>query len=86
VGLARTITLRFENTKRQSVAISRVDHEHGDFHSVYEKMGSPRYPTPPQIQQLRRASELPEPETLKLRGDELTLTLPAHSLALIELK
>jgi len=86
MGLARTITLRFENTKQQSVAISRLDHEHGDFHSVYEEMNSPRYPTPPQIQQLRRASELPEPETLKLKGDELTLTLPPHGLALIELK
>jgi xylan 1,4-beta-xylosidase len=85
-GLARTITLRFENTKRQVATISRLDHEHGDFHSVYEKMSSPRYPTPPQIQELRRASELPEPETLKLKGDELTLTLPAHGLALIELK
>jgi hypothetical protein len=49
-------------------------------------MNSPRYPTPSQIQELHRASELPEPETLELKGDELTLTLPAHGLALIELK
>ncbi|HSY99812.1 MAG TPA: hypothetical protein VK788_09965 [Terriglobales bacterium] len=85
-GLARTITLHFENTKRKSATVARLDHEHGDFHSVYEKMGSPRYPTPSQIQELRRASALPEPETLKLKGDELSLTLPAHGLVLIELK
>jgi len=82
----RNVTLRFKNANPRSAAISRLDHEHGDFHSVYEKMGSPRYPTPAQIQELRRASELPEPEALKLKGDELTLTLPAHGLALIELK
>ena len=28
----------------------------------------------------------PDPETRKLKNDELTLTLPAHGLALIELK
>jgi hypothetical protein len=48
-------------------------------------MNSPRYPTVSQIEELRRAAELPEPETLKLKGDELTLTLPVHGLALIEL-
>jgi xylan 1,4-beta-xylosidase len=85
-GVAKTITLRFENTKQQFVAISRLDHAHGDFHSVYEKMNSPRYPTVSQIEELRRAAELPEPETLKLKGDELTLTLPVHGLALIESK
>jgi xylan 1,4-beta-xylosidase len=85
-GLARTVTLHFKNAKPQQAAISRVDREHGDFHSLYEKMNSPRYPTQTQIQQLRRAAELPDPEILNLKSDELTLTLPAHGLALIELK
>ena len=85
-GLAKTITLRFENTKQQVATISRLDHEHGDFHSVYGKMGTPRYPTLSQIQELRRASELPEPETIELKANKLTLPLPAHGLVLIELK
>jgi xylan 1,4-beta-xylosidase len=85
-GLAKTITLRFENTKQQVATISRLDHEHGDFHSVYGKMSTPRYPTLSQIQELRRASELPEPETIELKANQLTLTLPAHGLVLIELK
>ena len=85
-GLPRTVTLQFKNTKPQHATISRVDGEHGDFHSTYIKMSSPRYPTPTQIQELRRAAELPDAETSKLKNDELILTLPAHGLAIIELK
>jgi xylan 1,4-beta-xylosidase len=82
----RSVTLRFKNAKLKYAAISRLDRERGDVHTTYEKMGSPRYPTRGQIDDLRRASELPDQETRKLKNDELTLTLPAHGLALIELK
>jgi xylan 1,4-beta-xylosidase len=85
-GSARTVTVQFKNTKSHSATIAVLDREHGDFHSVYEKMGSPSYPTQAQIQELRRAAELPAPETSDLKNDELTLTLPAHGLALIELQ
>jgi xylan 1,4-beta-xylosidase len=85
-GSPRIVTLHFKNARPQAAAISRLDHEHGDFHSAYEKMGSPRYPTQAQIQELRRSAELPGPESRKMKGDELTFTLPAKSLALIELK
>jgi xylan 1,4-beta-xylosidase len=85
-GVPRTVTLRFENAKTHNAIISRVDHEHGDFRSVYAKMGSPRYPTQQQIQELRQAAELLNSETRKLKNDELVLTLPADGLALIELK
>jgi xylan 1,4-beta-xylosidase len=85
-GLPRIVTLHFKNVKPRAAAISRLDHEHGDFHSVYEKMGSPRYPTQTQVQELHRSAELPGPESRKLKNDELTLTIPAQSLALIELK
>jgi xylan 1,4-beta-xylosidase len=85
-GLPRTLTLRFQNTKPQLATLSRLDSEHGDFHSAYEKMGSPRYPTQTQIQELRRVTELPDPQIVKLQNDELNVTLPAHGLALIEVK
>jgi hypothetical protein len=49
-------------------------------------MGSPRYPTPSQVRQLRAAAELPVPEVHDLKDGELTLTLPAYGLALIHLK
>jgi len=85
-GLARTVTLHFKNTKPGHAFISRLDRDHGDFHSAYEKMGSPRYPTQAQVKELRGATKLPNPVRGEIKNGELTLTLPAHGLALIELK
>jgi len=63
-----------------------VDGEHGDVRPAYEKMGSPRYPTQKQIQELRSAANLSAPEAEHLQHGELTITLPSHGLAVIELK
>ena len=85
-GSPRTITLRLIGTKAKQALISRVDHDHGDYRSVYEKMGSPRYPSQKQIQELRKAADLPPPETDRMKNGELTLTLPGHGLVVLELK
>ncbi len=71
---------------RRKDGISRVDGEHGDVHSAYEKMGAPRYPSQKQIRELRQAAELPAAEARQIKHSELILTLPAHGLAVIELK
>ncbi|MHB8218254.1 MAG: GH39 family glycosyl hydrolase [Candidatus Sulfotelmatobacter sp.] len=85
-GSARTVTLTLKGTKASHALISRVDGEHGDVHSAYEKMGAPRYPSQKQIQELRHDAELPAPEEQRLKNGELRLTLPAHGLAVVELK
>jgi xylan 1,4-beta-xylosidase len=85
-GAPKTITLRFKGINVQHASISRVDGEHGDVHSIYEKMGAPRYPTQAQIVSLRQAAQLPAPERRDLRNGELILTLPSYGLAVIELK
>jgi xylan 1,4-beta-xylosidase len=85
-GAPRTFTLRMKGTNAKHAIVSRVDHDHGDFHSVYEKMGSPRYPTARQIEELRHATDLPPPEAQPIRDGQLTITVPAHGLALVELK
>jgi len=85
-GLSKTVTLHFQNTRRRRVLISRVDHEHGDVRPAYEKLGSPHYPTPSQIKDLRQAAQLPAPENRKLKHNELTISIPVQGLALIELK
>ena len=82
----RTVTLRLKDTNAKQALVSRVDSDHGDFHSAYEKLGAPRYPTQAQIEELRRAAELPPPETRQIENDELILTLPEHGLALIEFR
>lgn len=85
-GAAKTVTLRFKGLKSKRSLISRLDAAHGDFHAVYEKMGSPRYPSEAQIQQLTKAAEFGPSEARRLGNAELTPTLPAHGLAVIELK
>jgi xylan 1,4-beta-xylosidase len=85
-GSPKTVTLQLKNTKAHRASISRVDSDHGDFHAAYEKMGSPRYPTQAQIEDLRRATNVDAPEDRKLKDNRLTLTLPAHGLAVIDLK
>src|SRR5579872_6369675 len=86
LGDSKTLTLRFKGIKEKRALISRVDGQHGDVHAEYRKMGSPRYPTPAQISTLRRAAQLPAPESRELRDGELTLTLPTNGLAVIEMK
>jgi xylan 1,4-beta-xylosidase len=85
-GASRTVSLRFKGTNAQHASISRVDGEHGDVHSIYEKMGAPHYPTQAQIAALRQTAQLPPPEARDLRNGELTLTLPSYGLAVIEVK
>ena len=85
-GSPRTVTVQLKGTNARQALIARVDRDHGDFHSAYEKMGAPRYPTQTQIQELRKAAELPTPEARPIQNGELTLTLPAHGLALVELQ
>jgi xylan 1,4-beta-xylosidase len=85
-GSPKTLTLILKGTNATHALISRLDGDHGDFHSAYEKMGSPRYPSQKQIRELREATELPAPEGRRLKNGELSLTLPAHGLALIEFK
>jgi xylan 1,4-beta-xylosidase len=84
-GASRTMTLQLKNINAKRAIIFRVDHDHGDVHSTYQQMGSPRYPTTEQVQILRKAAELPEPE-IKDTNNVLTLTMPAKGLAVIELK
>jgi xylan 1,4-beta-xylosidase len=85
-GTPRAFTLQFKNVKAKHAMISRVDAQHGDVHAEYAKMGEPRFPSREQIQQLRRAGELPAPEKREIKNGELELSLAAHALAVIEVR
>ena len=83
-GPARTLTLRFVGVDAASAKITQIDSLQGDLHSAYAAMGAPRYPTPAQIDALRRAAELPAARQVLLRDGVLTVTLPSYALALVE--
>jgi xylan 1,4-beta-xylosidase len=84
-GTEREFTLHFRNIHATQAEIWRVDADHGDFHNAYAQMHEPRYPTQAQIQQLRVAAQLPAAEQREITNGQLTLRIPAHGLAVIEL-
>jgi hypothetical protein len=47
-------------------------------------MGSPRYPTQAQIEQLNRESTLAPPEVATLKNGVLELDMPVNGLAVVE--
>ena len=85
-GTPKMVHLRFKGAPPRQAVIWRVDNDHGDFHAAYEKMGAPRYPNQAQISDLRKAAQLPPPEDSSIKNGELTIKLPSHGLAVVELK
>jgi xylan 1,4-beta-xylosidase len=86
-GEPKTVTIRVKGfTGHHRALIFRVDSTHGSLLGAYNAMGSPIYPTPKQVEELRRAAELPPPEMKALQHGQLTVGLPPQGLALIELR
>ena len=85
-GTAKTVTLHFEGGHYKRALVSTIDPSHGDVHSIYEKMGSPPYPSEAQIQQLKQAAEISPAAERNLKGGELILTLPSYALAVVEIR
>jgi xylan 1,4-beta-xylosidase len=77
-------TIRLKNLNSSRALVWRLDADHGNVLHDYAKLGSPRYPTPAQIQRLRTAGELPPPSRVAIRNRELGLTVSDQSLVLIE--
>ncbi len=63
-----------------------VDPDHGDVRKAYAEIGSPRYPTTAQIQQLQKAAILAAPETIRVTNGTFTVTIPSFGLAVVQLK
>jgi xylan 1,4-beta-xylosidase len=67
------------------VLIRRVDEKHSNSLAAYRAMGSPKYPTQAQIDQLNRESALAAPEAATLTNGTLELDVPVNGLVLLEL-
>jgi xylan 1,4-beta-xylosidase len=86
-GTAKTVTIKIKNLRGAHRAyISRADGEHGDPRPIYEKMGSPIYPTQAQLKKLREPAAPRSPEVQELKDGELSLTLPANGLAVLAIR
>lgn len=75
--------------KQNKLAITHVDDAHGSAMDAYQKMGSPQYPTSEQIDTLRKAAQLPEPDHSLVAGrsyTEVPIDLPPNGIALLEFR
>ncbi len=84
-----TLTLRLSGLGgRKEAQVRRVGGTVGTAIPAWQGMGSPKYPMPDQIKQLRAAAELPGPETVGLtpagESSRLTIKLPPNGIALLE--
>jgi xylan 1,4-beta-xylosidase len=73
---------------RRQAVIFRVDDNHGSALTAWEAMGRPSFPSRDQQELLREAGRLPAPEIRQIPATDpapLVLSLPPHSLALIEI-
>jgi len=86
-GAPKTVKLEFKDIKPEArLSINRVDGEHGNVLALYEKIGSPRYPTQDQIRQMREDSRLPDPMYDELTDGSYTLQVPVNGLAVIQVR
>jgi len=86
-GQPKKVTIAFNGLAgRHRAVFYRLDATHGSLMAIYEKLGKPAYPTQTQIVQLRRASEIPAPESQLLQNGRISILLPPQGLALIEIR
>ncbi len=64
VNAAGSWTIKPKNLNAVRALVWRLDVDHGKVLLEDAKLGAPRYPTPAQVQQLRRAAELPPPTSI----------------------
>jgi xylan 1,4-beta-xylosidase len=86
-GKTEEMDLEFEHARPDaSLAIQRVDDEHGNVLKKYAAMGSPLDPTPDQVAELNRETALPPPEQMQLKQGKIRLTLKPNALLLIKVQ
>jgi xylan 1,4-beta-xylosidase len=85
-GSSQHVRLEFRNLSASAeVLISRVDETHSNTLAAFKAIGSPRYPTQAQIEQLNRESQLAKPEAVTLKDGALELDIPVNGLVLLQI-
>lgn len=85
-GAPQCVTLAVKGVGASALArIQEVDEEHGSALAAWEAMGKPAFPSRDQQKRLRAAGQLPAADVRHLDRGRLSLTLPPHALALVEI-
>lgn len=63
--------------------VARADKDHGDTLDAWKAMGSPKYPSRQQIEQLQELGRPGAPESVSLENGKLILAVPPQGLAVV---
>lgn len=85
-----TVQLAGLLTKKVKLTHYRIDQEHSNAYTAWQKMGSPQNPTPSQIAELEKAGQLQQlhaPKNYKIKNGALkvNLSLPHQGVSLLKL-
>ena len=84
-GTPSTSVLLLKHVTASSARLLRLDADHGDVGGEHLRLGSPSYPTRAQRAHLMKAAQLAPAEVVAIHNHRLSLTLPPHGLAILEL-
>jgi xylan 1,4-beta-xylosidase len=79
----RHVVLSLAHSGARSAGVQVLDAAHGNFADAYQRMGAPRYPTRPQVQELQKAAALPPAVRRAFDGQKLSLDIPPDGLVLV---
>lgn len=79
----RRVTLHIKHAGARTARIQSLTAEQGNVHLIYQRMGSPRYPTAGQLAELRAAAAIPPPEWRSISNGTLSLEIPTYGLTLV---
>jgi xylan 1,4-beta-xylosidase len=86
-GTTRMMEVTFRDVPTNAkVTLQRVDSDHGNVLKQYAAMGRPVDPTPDQVAQLNRETELPAAEQSTLKNGTLELQLTPNALILVKIE
>jgi xylan 1,4-beta-xylosidase len=86
-GPSQSFELTLKGLRAGATAtLRRVDRDHGNVLKAYDAMGRPQWPRRDQIARLREAAAPAAPQALPIDHGRIRVDVPAHGLALIELR
>ncbi len=85
-GSNRTIEFKINHVPSESgVRVTRADMEHGNTPAAYKKMGSPRYPTRTQVEEINRVANENQAQTFELKAGTIKVDIPVDGLVVLEI-
>src|SRR5580692_10801373 len=81
-GSNRSIEFKIDRVPSGSVRVTRADMEHGNTLAAYKKMGSPRYPSRDQVEEINRVVNENQAQTFELKAGTIKVDIPVDGLVL----